>query len=338
MAGIRWARGTFQTFTSYMKIRAGGANSFDIIAGDTFEFDGTIVKYSGMEVAAPHFRGAYEQGWYGTEPLDESGQVAPRVTSRNVAKATSVNRDLANVQRGGSRAISSDSFDEDTVLSVSDRTAARHGESGHLTAKDHHKYRDQNGLSVNSDEVTLQDGRTVGRVKVAAKLKADVTTSGGAGLAEKLDNTPRGFGKNVRSALPNLIHTEGVTIKTNLGGVDRTAFVGSDEQEGTVVAKVRQTDKPRNSGDIEVKDTSNIRSVKAAKPISSKPLPIKVKIARRIDPGFPESWVFTGKLADRLAAAKKHGPTSEFVQALYAAEDPPMRRILEKDKDFSQYL
>ena len=68
----------------------------------------------------------------------------------------------------------------------------------------------------------------------------------------------------------------------------------------------------------------------ASKSTESEPISPKIRVARRIDPSFPATWKFDGKLADRLKAAQEHGATPKFLEALYAAEGDQMRRQLEK--------
>lgn len=57
----------------------------------------------------------------------------------------------------------------------------------------------------------------------------------------------------------------------------------------------------------------------------------RVRIALRIDPDFPIDWDFTGKLSERLKRVNDHGPSSQFIQALYAAEGDQMRKVLSKE-------
>lgn len=140
------------------------------------------------------------------------------------------------------------------------------------------------------------------------------------------------------------VQIEGVSIKTNVGQMNRSAAILESEDEGQIVGKVRHTASRMNEG-IEIVDTSgrNIaRNVKPTKtavvpapapkaaPINTKMNP-RIRIAVSIDPNFPKNWSFEGKLAERLARVKEHGPTEDFLEALYAAEGDQMRKVLQKE-------
>ena len=171
-----------------------------------------------------------------------------------------------------------------------------------------------------------------------------MTSSESSELKHQLDNL-KGSG-----AIPlrqrqreETIEREGVTIRTT-SKMNRNAPVQiGSEDEGRVVGKVRHSSKGSgNAEGISVADTSNIREERAATKngktvkASSKDVKIdtkmspKLRMARRIDPDFPVSWNFQGKLKDRLDAVKKHGATPEFLEALYAAEGDQMRALLTK--------
>jgi len=336
MSTIKWQRGKFLKFYAKMKIRIGGKdNTIDKIEqDDEFEYDGSILKYAGAEISSTQLRGAIEGGWASLSQ-DDDARVEAFTPSRNVAKATTVNRDLSRVQRGGVD-MSTDSLDEETVLEVSDRGKMEKA-SGGAKPKILTKENNRRGMTISASDVDTQDGVTVGRVRSAAKLVADVIAK--PGLAKVIEN--RGLGQPIL-AKPDkgkVIHTEGVTIRTSVSDIDRASgVIIGGEEEGVVVGKVRHSKKVSTEG-IEVKDTSNIRSgavaAEAAKPRKVAPepidmkLPAKIRMARRIDPTFPPDWSFSGKLKDRMAAAKAHGATPTFLEALYAAEGDQMRKALE---------
>lgn len=340
-----------------MKIRLGGRNQdVAIEKGDEFEFDGTVVKYAGLEFAQPQVRGAYDKNWISEDPESDAPILSVDAT-RNVAKSNSKTTDLSRVQRQGPSNMSTDAMDEEVILKVGDRSAKENRDArgrlvNHMTASNSRK-----GMHIQSDG--SDEGVVVGRLSTRAKLgKVDVTEH--PRLASKLDEIShdKGFGR------AKMVEREGVSIKMSVGNVDR-AIVSGDEDEGVVVGKVRKSTNVRGTEGISVRDTSNIRAERAkvqeeaqAKPSksASKPAPKapakngkvsvikeeslspRVRIARKIDPDFPTSWEFTGKLSDRIAAVKKHGISKEFIQALYAAEGDQMRKAMEKEKEISKYL
>jgi len=329
---IKWQRGKFIKFFAKMKIRVGGANAVDIQKGDEFEYDGSILKYGGAEIPSPQARGAIKEGWATTTDDGES-DIAPVSPTRNVAKATSVNRDLSRVARGPSQQLQTDSQDEDTVLDVSDRRpdakANPRAQPRVMMSGDNRR-----SMPINGGLEEAQEGVSIGRVRTAAKLNTNVYSKEAARAKEDFNKMEgSGFIPNGKTVVK-----EGVSIKSNIGSVDKNVHLSQDD-EGTVVGPVRKT-KSASTGGIEVQDTSNIRSEK--KPVNGgvkKPEPAKIdvsvspkiRMARRIDPTFPDDWSFTGKLAERLSKVKEHGATQTFLEALYAAEGDQMRKLLEKE-------
>ena len=328
---VKWQRGKFHKFYAKMKIRIGGKNDTidKIEQNDEFEYDGSILKYAGAEISSIQLRGAIEGDWASLSPDDDTS-VEAFVPNRNIAKATTVNRDLSRVQRGGVE-MTTDSLDEETVLEVSDRGKMEKA-NGSAKPKVLTKENNRRGLFVSASDVDTQDGVTIGRVRSAAKIVANVAAN--PGLASSIEN--RGLGKPVLDK-GKVIHTEGVTIRTNVSDIDRSSISIGGAEEGTVVGKVRHTKNASSEG-IEIKDTSNIRAgsvaSEAARPRKAEPIDTKlapkIRMARRIDPSFPSDWSFTGKLKDRMAAAKAHGATPTFLEALYAAEGDQMRKALEE--------
>lgn len=324
LSNIKWQRGTFQKFQAKMKIRLGGANPVDIYEGDEIEYDGTILKYGGAEIATAQTRGAFKNGWF-TVVGGRTGSAGVRsvLPGRNVASATSVNRDLNNVQRSSGKGIHMDSLDEQTVFDVADRRGSE------PNAKPNVLQGGQRRFAV-TDEGS-SEGVVIGSVRSPARVKIDDTTKISNQQIRSIEEQTVGqpiFNENARRT----VHREGVSIKMNVGSVDPNSIV-ADEDEGVPVGRVRRTAAARSEG-VTVEDTSDIRSrpkaARAAAPKLDSKLPPKVRIARAIDPDFPASWSFEGKLADRLAAVKAHGVNKRFINALYAAEGDQMRKQLEK--------
>ncbi len=323
MENIKWQRGNYQKFFALMKIRVGGANAMDIQKGDEFEYDGSILKYSGMEIAQPQMRGAIQSGW-ASLVLDESAPVDPVRPTRNIAKAQTINKDLNKVQRASPAAIETSSLDEDEVLRVTDRSSETKSPKI-ITAQDNRKSR----LSVRSDTADDQGAVTIAKIRTSAKADFDVSKSDAAKTLQQLENL-----SNVRADIDGKTVTrEGVTIKTNVGRIDRVAM--AEEDDGIEVGRVRKSGSDHAEG-ISIRDTSNIRhgsesSVTQSKPVIDRSLNPKIRIARSIDPSFPSDWSFEGKLADRLAAVKARDPSPEFLEALFAAEGDQMRKTLIKE-------
>jgi len=348
ISNIKWQRGVFHKFYALMKIRVGAADPksipIDIQEGDEFEYDGQLLKYAGSEIHSPQLRGAIKNGWATFEaPDDTGGRVAAVQPNRSIAKAQTVNRDLSRVQRGSNGPIDTDSLDEETVLNVSDRRDASKNPRAtpQVLKSENNRRASTAGMRVENGPHEDQDAVTVGRVRSPAKVVVkNILDDRSSGVISDIEN--RGLG---RPEIYKTVEREGVKVRTNVGNVDRSVQIDHDDGD-SVVGSVRHS-KSSTDG-IDVRDTSNIRNKTAvskatpSKASSSQAintsLSPRIRAARRIDPSFPSDWSFTGRLVERLDAAKKHGVTPEFLEALYSAEGDQMRKLLEKTypKQFGQ--
>ena len=351
-----------------MKVRLGGPpgspqNNITVDKGDQIQYDGSVLKYAGMEIPlGPSLRSSIAQGWW-TDDLNEiDGGVEAVIPTRNVAKSQTKNTDLSRVQRRSDDAMETDHQDEDTVMNVSDRRPGAAPDMQHpggrnlraepraITAANAPKRPGfkSKGLVINPGVIEEQDYTVVARLRTSAKAKVDMTQPESSQLKHRLDNLS-GSGAipvHQRQQREETVEQEGITIRTT-GKMNRNAPIEVDvgqENDGEVVGKVRHSSRGTgNAEGISVRDTSNIRAERAAEKANGKTvkavskdvkidtkLSPKLRMARRIDPNFPDSWNFQGKLADRLAAAKKHGASPSFLEALYAAEGDQMRKLLEK--------
>ncbi len=350
MPDISWQRNTFHKFHARMKIRVGASPApIEIHQDDEFEFDGTVLKYGGGEYPSPQTRGAVKMGW-AVIAGDTDTPIQTKSSSRSVAKATSVNRDLSKVQRDAPAPIPTDIADEETVMDVSDRRPQNTGKKTLNVPGDKASPKVlTHGMPMTRDEMDGQEGVPVGRVRTAATAKTDVLSTeaveearrlsglSGSGYIPQGSDKPRGH---------NVIEREGVTVKTNLSAGRITNVESSQGDEGTVVGKVRKT-KDHSVEGILVKDTSSIREERAqasvqkpaskavhvppkAAPKTDNGIAAKLKTARGIDPKFPVDWNFFAKLSDRQAMIKKMSANRKFLRALYVVEGDSIRRYLEE--------
>lgn len=365
MPVIKWKRNEFRKFYAKIKINIGGKESLYIAKGDEFEYDGTVLKYGGTEINTLAVRGVIEKGEWASENPDDESMPRAVVPERNRAKSQSINRDLSRVARVQGQGLETDHEDEQTVLDIADRRVQGSGTKilnvpndraapRILTAHDNHR-RTPGGMIVDLDAVDTQEGVTVGTVRTPAQLgTVDMTKSSSYDISNKLETRARDNGytkvqKGTVGFIPNEeVIQEGITIRSNLRKMDRNRPVDvGQEDDGIVVGQVRHTDKRSSIDGITVNDTSK-RSSQAKKvakqttpakktTVKAKPVVIdtnlnpKIRMARRFDPNFPDDWSFDGKLAERLANVKKHGPTPEFLEALFAAEGDQMRKVLQKE-------
>jgi hypothetical protein len=351
---IKWKRGDYIKFYASTKIRVGGKDNTVIEEGDEFDYDGSILKYAGAEIASPQLRGAILSDWASLKE-DEIVKPGPFRPSRNVAASKSVNTDLSRVQRVGSKMVDPGEYDEETVLKVGDRGM---DSDGHIAQRKHITKENNRsstaGRRVPMMEVTQSDFDNQGGVQVAmvntpAKIKADVLDPQNAGMARQIETRVLGNPKKLvnKVSLDGTTTVEGVTIRTNLSSKMDRSNIQSEEvsSSGKTIGHVRHSDTgfTGSKGDLEVRDTSGSygkiakradvsKQQKSIKSSKSKPveeiLPLRIRTARRIDPDFPAEWDFTGKLAERLDRVRKYGPTREFLEALYAAEGDQMRKVL----------
>jgi hypothetical protein len=363
---VPWKRGEYLTFFAKMKIRVGGHNgneSIEIPGGDEFEYDGMIVRYAGREFPQPNMRAAIRDGW-ATLGDDDRSSPAPFVSSRDVAKSQSKTTDLSRVQRNVRQRFDSDSLDEETVLEVSDRKNVRDSRSGvgHLTS-DHNRRAAarerglqpdlEERMAVSASELDEQDGVEISRIRTPANLSVDLTKKPNAARDIELSmDHEKGVGRfaGERRTRPNIVEREGVTIRTSVGNMDRSAAVDvSDSVDGgRQVGTVRHSSKGRTVEGVSVEDTSGDRTRKAAqvkepsreapakstkptvKPRIPDDAPQKLKMAIRRYPDFPVDWNFFAKSEDKLLRIKKLGANPDLLDAVYTAESPAMRKLLEQ--------
>ena len=343
---LTYQRGKFNKLYAKMPVRIGGQHNITVGVGDEIEYDGMVLKYAGMDVSlGPSLRSSIRQGWFTDDPDDVNSGVSAVIPSRNIAKSQTKNTDLARVQRHDGAPIQTDNMDENTVMNVSDRRPNAQPDKNHPGGRNVRaepraikKGWKSGGLVINPGVIEEQDYTPVAKLRTAANVgKIDMYKSESSELSARLSNLS-GSG-----AIPihqrqheETIEREGITIRTT-GKMNRNAPIEiAQEGDGKIVGKVRHSSRGSgNAEGIEVRDTSNIRADRvAAKAVEPKPikidmkLPPKIRMARRIDPSFPTDWSFSGKLADRLIAVKKHGATPQFLEALYAAEGDQMRKAL----------
>lgn len=315
-SNIQWKRNTFITFYALMKIRVGNQQTpVDIQKGDEFDYDGTILKYAGLEVSSPSIRGGIKQGWATVKVPDGTESVPTRVTHRNVAKSQSSGKDLSRIQRGEAKPINMDNLDEETVLNISERRDTTNKNA--LPNVLMNAKKQSNSMNMNPS-IHDQEGVTVATIKTRAHTGSiDVSKSENAGLADRISNSE--IGKPIFKTGPTTLMKDGVSITTSVGQVDKNVNLHNDD-EGVVIAQVRNSSKKPAKNEIS----------KVAAKIDTKLNP-KIRIARSIDPSFPQNWDFSGKLSERFDRIKSHGVTPVFLEALYAAEGDQMRKFLEKN-------
>lgn len=308
---VKWKRGEFKTFYAYMKVRIGGKDlPVDAIhQGDTFEYDGTMLRYAGAEFPQPGLRGAVKQNWAGLTS-DQTDAIRQDITPRQVAKSQTINRDLSRVQRAGGEAMETDSLDEETVLQVSDRGKIEQKEQPRVMVA-------SNNRRIQMSAEDSQDGVTVGRVRSPARVKADVLDPRNASLTKDIEN--RGVGK------PELFQKEGVTVSTNVGKVSGPVVI--DEDQGVTVGRVRHTDNTSTEG-VSVKDTSgSAKGKKMAKKSSVKMSP-KLRVAMKVFPAFPQDWNFYATKEEKLARIEENSDNPDFLDAVYASESASIKKVL----------
>lgn len=327
---IKWKRHEYHTFYAKMKIRLGDKNtSYTLDKGDEFDFDGTMCKYAGAEFSQPSLRGAILNGWASLDENDNR-RVQPRVAVRNVAKATSINRDLSKVQLQDPDSMETGDADEDTVLEIGDRRAALE-DRRHLTTADNRRKPRVAGLRV-EEGIEDQEAIVVSRIKTPARRSVDVAAQPNkAREIEMSTSYDAGFGRSRQ--------VEGIDIKMNVGSVRGTVPVSEGiDDEGEVVGKVRQSAKIRSVEGISITDTSNIRNPPKVRRVDPAPAPSpaeassdpkhKLSVAQSIYSKFPADWNFFAKSEDKLARIEQLGANKTLIQALMASESKTMRKVL----------
>lgn len=343
---IQWQRNQFITFYAKIKIRVGGSpNSYTILQGDEFEFDGTVCRFSGAEFPQHSLRGAIAAGWATTEKGDIT-RVEPYTPGRQIASATSVNRDLSRVQHQSNPNMDVDSLDEETVIQVNDRQAAMKDGRKHLTHADNRRSngaRAARGMPIQQGAED-QEAVVVSRLATSTHRVVDVAAQPGVARELEMASYDDGVGRANDARDSQTTHREGVTIKTNLGRMQSGIHIG-DENEGRVVGHVRNSQVSSVEG-VSIEDTSNIRSKSKAKsapksvmavkataapkaaPVAATGLSDKLVTAQTIYPKFPNDWNFFAKTEDKLRKVEEIGPNKALIQALLASESKSVKKLL----------
>jgi hypothetical protein len=318
---IKWQRGVFHVFVAKIKFKVGGLNGTpptEIYVDDEFEYDGSVCKYAGAEFPQPGLRGAIDQEWAVPRDLaDSMGVPRPRVASRNVAKAQSINTDLSKVQRqGGRNPLESHEFDEQTVLNVGDRAAAMDPVTrrGHLSAKN------VRGMAIENSDVDDQEFDAIAPIKSPTKVVVDVLANPNAARAIESRSYTDGYGKF--SGVRKTQSIEGISITTEVGGYGEGV-----EDTGTKVAEVRSMDKQKKSDDQKKQPVKVDKPVKVEKDPKEDP---KLVAAKAVYSDFPSDWNFFGKTEDKLSKLKEIGPKPQLLNALWASESKSTKKALKE--------
>lgn len=321
---IKWKKGDFVKLYSKVKMAVGGgpANvSLYINKGEEIEYDGTTLKFSGMEVIQPSLRGSIVAGWFTLNSEGDSKGVSPYVTKRNVASSQSKNSDLLNVQRLNST-LSTDSLDENTVMNVNDRRGKDHRDEPNRLVK--------NTIKVNRDLESTQEGVVIARLRTPTKVVADITTSEGQRIESSVKSSAEGHNAGTpvyerENRGSKIIITDSDPDPLGMVGkpVGRVSSIQDRESSRGSSRPTSSSNKPTTS------KKSKVETEEGSKSINTKINP-KVRIARSICPSFPSNWDFTGKLQDRLSRVMEYDTSPQFLEALYAAEGDQMRKLLEK--------
>jgi len=309
MNPIKWKRNEFLTFYAAMKMNVGSANAtITIEQGESFEYDGTMLKYAGHEVAQPSLRGAIGTGWATLSEDDAAEGVSARTVNRNIAKAQTRNNNLSRVERTSGSSIQVDTVDEGQVAEVS----ARRGT----------ELRDQPKRILTRQDIGGDEGITVARLRTSSKLgPVDVTrnTSLAKQLEERDFQKPEYLIVTKDDERPRRVHAD--AENQTVGQVRKSVVKDADgvtlnhPKKGVAEVKAKEAEERT----FEIK--------KPAKKVKLSTNP-KIRMAQRIYPDFPTTWDFTGKLAERLARVKAYSEDPEFLEALYAAENDQGRRAL----------
>lgn len=341
---IAWKRNQFHTFIARVKIRVGGNNGaqpFEILQDDEFEYDGSVCKYAGAEHQTPQLRGAVRDGWASMageseeqEPVREAP--APFRPTRQMAKAQSKNTDLSRVQRNAPAAVHWDDHDEDVVLRVDDRREAMDPRTrvGHVTAQHNRRHIAQDGRKpvmaggrtelgfATASDYAKQDHTPISRITTPATVKVDITRNPGAAqVIESRASAEHGAGRFHGDGYSQEFSTEGVTMRTNVRQMSRGGAVETWDSgdEGELVGYVRETDQRPSREGVTVRDTSNVRAsghrpaASSRKPQPAKP-GVKVAAARKPQP-------------KKLAASRKPVAQQSAAKEVSAAPANPKLRI-----------
>jgi len=325
-SGFKWVKGQFHKFTALMKIRVGGTENLSVEKGDVIEYDGSILRYLGLEVPTTSIRGSINQGWFVLGEVDEDSDEeyevpAAVVPSRNPAKAKTINTDLLNIQRGSLTA--DHDHDEDVVMNVNDRRDVKNPLNSKVLNTPTHVAPKR----ITSSSVSDGDGgeTIIGRIRTPAKIKVEnMDRPESVKIISSIENIAgSGFiPNNPPKARTNIVHKEGISIKMNVGNMESSEVQNMDEDGGKSI---------RVSSFEERMNNANPHKKRPGKKVDTSKLDYRVKIALVLDPDFPIHWPYEGKNAEKVSFLKKQQISDSLVKALYATESDYFKKFLKKE-------
>lgn len=288
---MNWKKNEFITFYAVMKVKIGGEPPIEIDKGDSFEYDGSILKFNGHEIPSASLRGAVKSGWV-VASEDQVNMSAPaHVVNRNLAKSQTKNNGGSGLIQRSEGNLSLSETDEGDVASVT----ARRGSGLRDTPK---------RILNHSDS---QDGQVVARLRTSSNL-GPVDVSQKSNLAKSLEDRNWERPDYVQSGkYPIFGDSEGRVVSQVRNSPSR------DDKSGLIVPRRFESEREEKV------------SVSTKQTLSANP---KVRVAQRIFPDFPSEWDFTGKMSERLARVKNYSEDPAFLEALYAAENDQFRKVL----------
>jgi hypothetical protein len=302
---ISFKRGDFKVYYSKTKIRVGTNDKQVVIEdGQEFEYDGTTLKYDGLEFGASSLRGIFSRGWASPfpddpqPPIHNSGNV-----ERNIASAKVKTSDFSRVHRMSSDSMTSVRVEDQKVLDINRRTAVI--ASGERVSS-------ENVQVVKNDPAS---GRVIARVKVPAKVVVNDMHLDSGENRRRIEEA--GDGKPIYLDQK----ANGVSITTNTPSRMGARVIESDQEEGYQII-----------GQVAGRESRLETNVPV--PLSFRPQKdedsLKIAAGRLISPLFPKGWDFKLKLSDKIETVVAMKPNKALLQAFWLVESDAFRKSLLK--------
>ncbi len=308
----RFVRGAFETYYAHKKVVVSNSeNPLTLEAGDSFEFDGTVMKFNGFEFDAKSLRGAFKLGWVSDGSLEDSSDDT-RVVQRNVASTKVTTRDLSHVHRSSSDGLSASSEEDRKVLDLERRKAVI--ASGEKVVS---------GTSLRVAKEVDPGGKTVAKLRTPAKLVAtDAHLPQWGTHVKDLESLSEAKPEYVNKKPP-----AGATAFVMDERVPKTGarVIGEYSGDGisTEIGKVRQSDD--SSKAVVANKPSNL-----FKPQKSE-FDLKLAAGKCLSTDFPSDWDFKAKLSDKISRLKSSKPQRVLLQTLWLVESDAFRKVLLKE-------
>jgi len=358
---IRYKLGDYLTYTATRSFDLGAHPGLKISAGDEVLFDGTIMKFAGMEVSIPKLRGAIKLGWLvPAQQYDPEAPVFPVSAGIQVRAADGGNPMNPNPPKTLSSTVAAEEQEVMAVSSHAAQTRDRNVTNYRRTPASE----SSQGQRYEGTTVEAQDGTVVRSIRTPARQDTNLgkkTPGQAISEAEKASKIQPGQGMTQEELLarmspedreqylseirarksqyvdePQVVGRVSATQVSESMGIKTAMTVGG----GTAIADPSSGERAPQNVVTEVEGIKFTNTSSVKKPVQPQSQPVAPadegssrKIAKAICSDFPDNYVFTDPIRKKIARLQAdYDDRPDIIRAVAAADtDPEVRgRLLEE--------